>query len=314
MADLTTQFLYRTAFKKTAPTSGNDNSLAQWITAVSDAVERECDRTFSVTTYKKWLDGSGTGNIVLPDYPVNSVFGISICTSNAMEVTNTTAKHASISTELTGIRLYSISTLGVETDTLVLYSAYPIISSLAAAISAVSGWSATVLSGMGDEPSILIKPYLQGMCVSPDTYDIEVASEFEPVRIRSESDRVIERTFSGDASIWYPATLQAQGAIFPEGRSNIFVWYKAGYTLYVDNAQHNGFATTGTLPASLIHIVNTIVKGVEDAVTLNLGGVSSENIGDYSYSLDPAGAAILQKLIDDHSAVLTPFKRLCLWV
>lgn len=314
MSDLTTQFLYRTAFKKTAPAGGDDKNLAQWITAVSDAVERECDRTFGVTTYKKWLDGSGSGQIVLPDYPVQSVYGISICTSNALQITNTTAKIASASTELTGLRLYSISTAGAETDTLLLYATYATITALKTAVDAVAGWSATILSGMDNEPTILIKPYLQDMCISPATFEVEVASEFEPVRIRSESDRVIERTFSGDAAIWYPATLSAQGAMFPEGRSNIFVWYKAGYTLSVDNGTHTALSTTGTLPASLVHIVNTIVKGVEDSYSNSIGGVASESIGDYSYSLKDNVEGIIEKVMEANAGILTPFKRLCLWV
>lgn len=298
---LTTQFLYKRWANQATPSgtsAGDDPVLQAMIDIVSDAVAARLDRKFETATIREWLNGTGTRVIQLRLWPVRQIYGLGVSSQDVLEIENTTAQYASCYVSETGLSLQSV-TSGVQTLTAELtWATYPTITLLAAAVAAVSGWTSSVMTGMGDQPSNMIRPGLTGYCVSPDTFTLEIPDEIEECRLCANTERSVERRF---------------GSVFPAGLSNIFAWYRAGYTLPVDNSEHSNLATAGDVPGDLTQAVNTIVKAVIDGSDDLLGGSQGGSVGgDYSYTLTEGGRSILSKAIDEAMPVLQRYRRLAL--
>lgn len=291
---LTTQFLFRRWSNQAAPAGGNDAVLQAMIDLVSAAIAVRLERTFESTTYRKWHNGTGCPTMPLENWPVSAVYGLGVSCKDCLTVENTAAQFASITTTETGVTLFAV-TSGTELPTTLTYAAYPTLAMLAAAINLVSGWSATVLSNLGSQPSAIIRPRLTGTCVSPDTFNLEIPDQYEECRLSARTNYTIERR---------------HGSCFPGGLSNIFVWYKAGYTLPVDNAPHTALSTEGTVPLDLTQACNAIVKAVIDGSDDILGASAGGTIGDYGYQLTAMARSIISKAIDDNMPALMPYRNL----
>lgn len=299
---LTTQFIYNRWSDQVQPLSGANNSALQaMINTASDAVATRLDRTFELTARRVWLNGSGGRVMQLPHWPVQEVYGLAVSSQDCIEITNTSAVFASVYTTETGVRLHAINSAGTETNTPeITFAAQPTIIAMANAITAIgSGWSATVLSSLGTKTSSLIRPRLTGQCVHPDTFTLEIPDEFEESRMCANTERSIERRY---------------GAPFAMGLSNIFVWFKAGYTLPVDDATHSSLAIAGDVPSDLSQAVNAIVKAMIDGSDDILGASEGGNVADYNYRLTPGGRSILSKAIEENMPALMPYRRVALGI
>ena len=104
------------------------------------------------------------------------------------------------------------------------------------------------------------------------------------------------------------------GTPFAMGLSNIFVWFKAGYTLPVDSSTHDSLATAGTIPSDLSHAVNAIVKAMIDGSDDILGASEGGNVADYNYRITPGGRSILSRAIEENMPALMPYRRVALGV
>lgn len=295
MSDLTTIFLYR-QWLGTTPNTGADAKIASAIANASTAIEKYLDRTIGIATYVKWLDGCGTPQILVPQWPINNLFGVATTASDVMAVTNTTASFATCSVTATGLVLKWYDTSGdLQSDSTCLWATYKTVTTLAAAVNALgSGWSATIATGCGSYPTAFIKPDVQGPCHDSDTVDLYVPDTWAEARVGAESDRIIEYIDS---------------YVFPVGRSNIMVWWSAGYTLPADNSGHSAISTAGNVPGDLTAVCNAITKAVLDQASVSLGGIQSESIGNYSYSLSTAGAAAISAAILQHRDTLQPYRK-----
>jgi hypothetical protein len=139
----------------------------------------------------------------------------------------------------------------------------------------VSGWTADAGSDHVSLSTLLIRPRQSGTCITPDTFDLCVADDWYDVRLVHGTN----------------ATVELDSCMsFPRGSSNLLAWYSAGYTLPVDNANHVGLDTVGTLPEGLVDCVNKIVKASLDGLDDDIGGAQSASYGgDYSYNLAENG-------------------------
>lgn len=286
-SSLTTRFL----FKQQAGISGttDDTLIDRLILDVSDAIERRCDRVFGTATYRHWLDGTGTKYLLLPQYPITNVYMVTDESDNVLTITFSGGEEASVSVTDTSVLLHSVSTAGAETNTSTLtFATYKIVSTLAAAIAAVSGWSATIESSMSTRPTALLRPMWAEDATDPNDATLIIASESSKIRVSYLTQRAIE---------------SSDGFIFPCGRQNIFIWYVAGYTLPVDNSGHSALETTGNLPGGLVLAVNGILNDVYLARRRDRT-LQSESLGDYSYSNAQVSAAI-----DSHWRELSPYVR-----
>lgn len=283
--NLTTRSLYKTF--ASVQGSAQDDLIDQLIDEVSEAIAQHCTRTFEATDYKKWLDGTGTNRILLPDYPITNLYGVSLGTVNVGEVTFSGGTWSSFSIIGTTVQLDSIaSDATVSNDTTTLTGT---ITDLAAVIDALTGWSVTVEAAESTQAAILIRPVQGVWCLSPDTADLDIPDELIPARLMEGSEQSIQTT---------------QGRCFPMGTSNVFTWFKAGYTLPVDNAQGSALTTVGNVPKDLTLITNSIIKLSIDWADQEIGGMESEKFSRYSYKIRQGGAAIIQQGIKDHSEVL----------
>lgn len=303
---LSTLFLFKTAMGITQ--SDDDDQFVALLGAASDAIVRHCDRTFALTTYREWLDGSGERFMLLRNWPITAIYGVATGFQQALQVKHATATYANVSAEDTGIRLFSVDTTGAQTESTIAYSSYATIGSLAAQIDSL-GWSTSILSGMSSQPSTLIRPIASVWAVSPSYAELQIPYMSRNVRLNPDSDRMIERLDWG-----FDLDLTAAGTrnpmIFPLGHSNVFAWYKAGYTEPVDDNSHSNLSVAGNVPAELTFICNNIAKALYDASDDVIGSSQSQRTGDVSWSIAEGGRAIIAKILNEYASVLTRYRRL----
>jgi len=172
---LTTLYLYRRWAGLTD--LGENAQQTAVINAVSNAVSVYCNRDFGITTYREWLDGTGDNWLLLPQWPIATIYGVGSRSIAAITVSHATAKFASVSTSTTGVRLFSVDGTGTETDTELLFTGYKTITLLAAAIVS-AGFAATVDSTYGSYPSNIIRPNMVGSVANGDDFDLEICDDF----------------------------------------------------------------------------------------------------------------------------------------
>jgi hypothetical protein len=246
--------------------SSKDELITYLINAASQQIAEYCDRTFAETTYKVWLDGNGSNRLRLPEYPVKRVYGVALSMSDAGSISYTgSGSIASAGLSSSNLNLMHVSSSGADTETDITLSGKNV-TELATAINAVTGWTFSTATNAGSLAATQIRPFSSGDVVSPSDYDMETtaASDYEAARIVSDTEDTIELE---------------HGGCFCCGMSNVFVWYKAGYTLPTE-AQCNG----GDVPEGLEMICVKIVKQLFESGTVS-GVMRSEKIGDYQYTL-----------------------------
>ncbi len=278
--NLTTKTSYKAHAGIKQSDTSKDAALDVFIPALSSLVAKRLKRDFETATYRVWLDGNGKSYMKLPQWPVTRIYEVSLHAQDVAEVTFTGGSRANINCDGTSINLFSISTAGVETDTAVVLATYPTITELVAQITAQTGWTATADSEMGDDYSVVIKPFDSQWCQSPDTVDLQIPDESTGVRLVSQTNRMIELT---------------SGSCFPHGRSNVWCWYTAGYTLPTD-----GELGSGNVPEGLQMLMFQTIKDAVDIAKRD-GTLKSEKIGGYQYTVSEAiagGSITLVGLIE----------------
>jgi len=288
---LTTKEKFK-AYAGLTGTTNNDEKLDLIIPGISEQISQRCRRNFELTTYKQWMDGSGSNFLRLPQYPIVNLYRVSTTTKSVMDVEFSGGTSASISVTSTGVVLHSLSNTGVETETEILFADEATIGDLAVAIDAVTGWSVEIEPGESEEGSVLLRPFVGQWALNPDDATLTVPDDGFGAQIAYDTEAMIEsRGFHG----------------FPKGRSNIFVWYKAGYTLPTDGAG----IESGNVPEGLELATNKMVRALLDA-TKHDASLESERIGNYSYKLASSivgGSAAVVNIIDQHMAELQPYVR-----
>jgi hypothetical protein len=286
--NLTTLFLLK-RFMGTA-SDADDDLLERLIDDVCAQMAKVCDRTFESTSYRQWLDGNGSTRILLPQYPVTSLFRVSITTNDAVREVkySGSGKHADVTVTSTGVIMRHVDAAGAVQSSTILFSTYPIITSLGTAISGVSDWSCSVQSGYEYEPSQLLCPMQGVWALNPDDAELLLPDDGVGVRISSQSERMIERV---------------GGGTFPCGRHNIFVWYVAGYTLPVDDGEHSELTTTGDVPGGLTQLANEIVRDVYKDRKKS-SGVKQFRLADWGETRDAVLSAVERRKAD-----LSPYMR-----
>jgi len=272
----------------------DDNSRVERIIPYAHkAIEEYLDYSLELATYRKWLNGNGSDKMLLKEWPVRRFYGCSISAQDAMTITFAGGEWATVETTKTGINLFSVSTDGAETDTEILYSAYKTVGEVAAQINTKTGWTATVLADLDDHPSAIIRSNCTANAVSPDDMDIEVPDEPVDVNLLQDMDRTVQRK---------------GGFVFPEGRSNVFVWYKSGYTMPVDRNDHQGLDTEGNVPGDLTLVANLMVKAIYDAAEEDLGPASEIKSGDWTRKFNEGARGIADLVLAENAQVLAPYK------
>jgi len=251
--------------------TATDAVLAQLINAVSLAIERYCDRKFKSRSYTmERQDGSGSNIIFVKNYPIVSIERIATATTGALQIKCSDTGAYSATCEITRstgslpanthLKLVIHGGDNAGTNSLA-FSTYTNLTTLAAAVNALTGWEATVLSGFA-------------------AYD---STEFVCIGA-SECLNSIRTLEVPDGRLSDYQMNQAEGSIFYEG--GFARYYK---NIYID--YHGGYVT---IPHDLEQIAIELVSDLYESRNTNKS-LKSEKIGDYSYTLGEIKTAIESK-------------------
>ena len=309
MSNLTT--LVR--FKQYAGITGTsqDALITALLPQVSGAIERYLRRTLETTTYKSWLDGSGSPILRLNQYPILAIYYVAISSVTVGYIKNTSSSviRASVSFDGTNLSLTEISTTGTVKTTDLPVSTSKIMSALKTAIEVVSGWECTLNSSDYDsEPTAFLRPMYGQDALSESVADLVVADD--PVSVKVVNEDLIELGRSPTFPTFNPQAttvpLETERG-FPSGTANVFVWFKAGYSMPSD-AVGEIPASDGTLPTGLALIVHQILQDVLSSTKFN-SNVQSEGLGDYNYSLRATTDGAVASAVENRKRDLAQYRR-----
>lgn len=186
-------------------------SVEAWIQTVY------CRRNIVSTSYKEKYDGTGCNSLVLDNYPIISLNRLSMGSEEVMRVKNSsTFGHASVSVSSTGVTLYKDGA-----SSTILFAASTTMAAMATAISAVSGWTATVSENSYSlYPSNLLSEKMGLQCFNNSEVSLLMPAD-------GEWDFEVDSTKGILYSVFG----------FGEGTRNIYVSYDAGYNPIPDDLQ-----------------------------------------------------------------------------
>jgi hypothetical protein len=255
-----------------------DTLLEQYIDHATAKIERWIGRQIKLRNYSEWYGGNDVRSVRVKQYPINNVVGVYTGLAAALTIASTTASDVrltiSINTDPLGTvangalvpcAVLTRTTSGgtTTTDTL-LFSTYLTTTSLAAAINAITGYSATVTTAMR---CAQLHPRAGG--------DIRMATVMlTGVNVSSE---FVYDSYLGIVTIRQDAfpTMGQHNARFPSALQSTLIEYSAGYTTTPDDIHQACLVIAGTMYLS------------RKADT----SLQSESLGDYSYSMASADSS-----------------------
>lgn len=304
MSTLTTA----TRFKEFAGITGTgqDALITTLITQVSGQIERYLRRTLESTTYRSWLNGTGSPYLRLDQWPILAIYQVSVSSSSVGYVYNSssTVLRASVSFDGTNLVLNEVSTAGAQTTSELPVATSKVMSTLEAAVEAKTGWNMVLNSSDYDgEPSNLLRPIYGADAHDSNYANLYLPDDPDPVKVVNEDmiELLVPHAYADQVT--FPSIVRptfTEG--FPAGVGNIFCWYKAGYTMPSDTP------SDGTLPTGLALIVHQIIQDVLSSTKLN-SNLQSESLGDYSYSLRSTAEGAVASAIENRKKDLAQYKR-----
>lgn len=227
------------------------------VLAVRDSVESwiqgYCRRTFESTSYTlEKYNGTGSKYLYLRHYPVTALYRLVSGTIDVIRIKNTSDyTTASVSVTSTGIVLEKDGT----TDSTILFASYTTMATVAAAISAINGWSATVTSTTYNsyKSNSLLESFGQNCIDDNEVYLSMPNTALDGFEVNPTN-----------GTIYYPGG-------FPRGFNNIFVTYTAGYS-------------TTTMPDDLKHAILMTLDENYNKWKNDTFGLSEYTIGDLSFT------------------------------
>jgi Phage gp6-like head-tail connector protein len=255
-----------------------DTILEQYIDHATAKIERWIGRQIKVRNYSEWYGGNDVRSVRVKQYPINNVVGVYTGLAAALTIASTTASDVrltiSINTDPLGTvangalvpcAVLTRTTSGgtTTTDTL-LFSTYLTTTSLAAAINAITGYSATVTTAMR---CAQLHPRAGG--------DIKMATVvLTGVNVSSE---FVYDSYLGIVTIRQDAfpTMGQHHARYPSALQSTLIEYSAGYTTVPDD----------------IHQACLVIAGTMYLSRKSDTSLQSESLGDYSYSMASADSS-----------------------
>ena len=207
------------------------------------------------TTYERERhDGDGVNNLYLNNWPVTDVIRIAVWHDDALRLTyGGTGSHATVTVTDSACKLRTTAS-GTRTTSSFPFSSYTTVQTLSDAISAITGWTATPISGFADYPSSELLPRPAANALD-ETVDLEVPEESQDeVELASSEWGILYRRIG-----------------WTVGVQNITADYTAGWDI-----------TNVPQPIqSAVYQLVALLYGISK----NDGSMKEEKIGDYSYKL-----------------------------
>jgi hypothetical protein len=294
MPDLITQARATQNATLSALNATNPPYLTSLITTASDSIRQYCRRDFTQTNYVEYQSGGiYKGEAIrLRQWPVTNISRVAANPVAALLVQNngTIAQRATVQTVASTDNLSTASILlsemdsGVPSSASILTTTYPTLGTLAAAISAVSGWTCTVY---GNIANIDITKYpsadlriLQGAvsAIGPGSY-LEIYSEDIYPWGLGVGGGYGSWSWGGDFAGGYGWRLKSETGelfgIFPCGQSNLRIDYTAGYAV---------------IPQPVQEACVQMIQDLYQASLIN-SNVSMAKIGTYTYETKSTATA-----------------------
>lgn len=226
----------------------DDTVLERCIDRASKSVESYCARVFKENRYYETHDTWNNWTVVLKQNPVSIVRLVAVDWMNAINVSSTISTDAmvSVTVDQDHIHLYRVSSTGAETSTQAAFTSHETTSEIAAHISTITGFSASSLVNL---PSRYLRKMSGISLLTSSAYLGAWRGGFNNYQVDL------------DTGIVYGKQLY--------GYRSMFIDYTAGYATVPYDVQE---ATT--------MIASRIYNGRKRD-----GGLSSESLGGYSYSL-----------------------------
>lgn len=282
------------AFKKI--TVATDDALfLTLIEAVSQQIAEFCDRVFEQTTYREYLDGSGTEMMLLTNFPVTRVFRAANVLEDVADIQfEGSDEVATVDFDGTNLRLFSVDVTGTEIDTAInVTTVGKVLSTLKTAVDAVSGWSMDIEAGQDARPSANIKPLFGAWAKKEDRARIEMPLDGVAIELVENTDRAVQ--VQRASTIFFAF---GNGIRFPAGKRNIFFHYQAGFILPQDAGP-----VAGTVPEGLTLVTNQIVDDVF-SMSKQDTSLKSESLADHRVGLN---ADTISSAVTNRSDSLLPY-------
>ncbi len=265
-----------------------DSQIDEMLDIATNLINEYCDRIFGADDYKVWLNGHGTSELFLPQYPINKIDRVSIhkVYVGQVQCAVSGATKSYVTIDESKMKLDHIDSSGARQTTSLAFSSYGTLTALAAA--APFGWTINVQSGYGTWPTLDLVQAQSADCLTPIFFQMEMADEEIGVELGRYDNGLI----------------MAIDNVFLSGRKNIYIEYNAGYTEPTDSP-----VVAGNVPAGLesvaIEAVWNGVKGLKSDRSMK-----SEKLGDYSYTRNGGNGDIL--LTENLQKRLDPWKKIVL--
>lgn len=139
----------------TSPTAAEHLLIDSLLAACGQAIERHCNRVFSIQPYDELYGGNDRSILCLRNIPIVSVERVAFDPTGVLQISNASQSNQRASVQVTtaGVKLTRVAS-GVTTLNTLAFASYATLSSLATAITALAnGWSATVVPGYEDHAS-----------------------------------------------------------------------------------------------------------------------------------------------------------------
>jgi hypothetical protein len=207
----------------------NPGYLASLISAASDVVRRECRREFTLESFVEYHSGGiyVQAPLRLRQFPVAEITRVAARPAPALLVQNAdpqTNQRATIETTSNSLRLVRVAS-AVTTANDLLFTAYPTVAAIAAAVTALgNGWTAAVRGDYGNWPSADFKP-LQGAVSA-----LNGGRELE-LYVETLSPRTGPSELDCDGPTGWRLDEETGELVgrFPRGQLNIRIDYRAGF-------------------------------------------------------------------------------------
>src|SRR5262245_12961883 len=222
--------------------SSQDSLLTTLITAVSDAVEKYCNRRFVSTARDELYNGTGDRRLILREYPIQSVQSVRYRPVTVLKIINNNQnqnQQARVQVTSTGLTLTRVASGASSSDTSVTWATYATLQAVANAVSALgNGWSAQVVGDSAGDYGLWPSADLY----VPPSFGDGTASQ-GALTARGQLAELNLHTYWRDGyqcdprgwllrAIPYtdPELLHPEDLIWPVGVNNFRVQYTAGYT------------------------------------------------------------------------------------
>ena len=274
------------AMSQIALQPGELDYLEDNIAAASSLFRAYCGRQFTQGTYIETVPVQLNGTIRLREFPVNWVTRIQSLPVTALTVGNTTATSAWVSLAVTGDVYVGLTITGMILNwqsggqtysQTITYTANETISSLAAAIAAVSGWTAEAESTYGDWPvtEIMDGEASKGAGSSDQPYG---AALFHVFSNNITNGRPLSDDGQRTGIWWVGRQYDGVGPTWGPG------WESDNYEMSLGKVKvtyNGGFAT---IPTDVQMAVSELVKANYERLRTD-AYLKSESDGQYRYDL-----------------------------